>query len=91
MLENDSTGLERADIEHVVGNQYNRRLRQQQYSKPLLASKGTTPADHGQEKNRRPRYQFEGDRFNCGKKGHRAEECRGVKKKIEKSGDAAAN
>ena len=33
MLENNPTGLERAEIERVVGNQYNRLLRQQQDSK----------------------------------------------------------
>ena len=33
MLENNPTGLERAEIERVVGNQYNKFLRQQQDSK----------------------------------------------------------
>ena len=42
MLENNRTGLERAEIERVVGNQYNRFLKQQQDSKALLASKYTT-------------------------------------------------
>ena len=50
MLENNSRGLERAEIERVAENQYSRLLRQQQDSK---ASKGTTTADRG-EKNRRP-------------------------------------
>ena len=40
MLENSPVGLNRAEIERVVGNRYNRRLRQQQDSKALLASKG---------------------------------------------------
>ena len=35
MLENNPAGLNRAEIERVVGNQYNRRLRQQQDSKAL--------------------------------------------------------
>ena len=35
MLENNPAGLNRAEIERVVGNQFNRLLRQQQYSKPL--------------------------------------------------------
>ena len=84
MLENNPTGLERAEIEHVVGNQYNRVLRQQQDSKALSASKGTTTVDCG-EKNRKPRNQFEGNCFNCGTKGHRAEDCRSAKKKIDKT------
>ena len=50
-----STGLERADIELVVENQCNRLLSQQQDSKTLPASKGTTTADCGQEKKRRLR------------------------------------
>ena len=44
MLENNPTGLERAEIERNVGNQYNRLFRQQQNSKALSASKGTTTA-----------------------------------------------
>ena len=39
----------------------------------------------------RPRNRFEGKRFNCERKGHHAEECRSVKKKIETSEDAAAD
>ena len=35
MLENNSRGLERADIERVVGNQHYRLLRQQYDSKDL--------------------------------------------------------
>ena len=46
--------------------------------------------DHG-ERNKRPRYRFEGICFNCGRKGHRAENYRSAKKKIEKQGDAAAD
>ena len=52
MLENNLKGLERADIERVVGNQHNIPIRQQKNSKALSASKGTTTADGGQEKNR---------------------------------------
>ena len=89
MLENNTTGLERAEIERVAGNQYNILLRQQQDSKALSASKGTTTTEG--EKNRRPRTRFEGNYFNCGRKGHRAEACRSAKKNIEKSGDAAAD
>ena len=89
MLENNPTGLERADVGRIVGNQYNRFLRQQQDSKALSASKGTTTADCG-DKNRRPRIRFEGNCFNCGRKGHRAEDYRSAKK-IEKSGDTPAD
>ena len=85
MLENNSTGLERTEIERAVRNQYSRFLRQQQDSKTLSASKGTTTADRGEE-NRRPRNRFEVNCFDCGKKGHRAEECRSAKR-IEKSKD----
>ena len=80
MLENTPIGLDRGEIECVVGNQYNRRLRQQHDSKAISASQDTTTADRGQEKNRRPIYQFQGKCLNCGKKGHRAGECRGVRK-----------
>ena len=55
MVENNPTGLERAEIERVVGNQYNRPLRQQHDSKALSASKGTTMKDRDQEKIRRSR------------------------------------
>ena len=82
MLENNPTGLERAKIECVVGNQYNRLLRQQQDSKVLSASKGTTTANRG-ENIRRPRNRFESNYFNCGRTGHRAGGCRSAKK-IEK-------
>ena len=90
MIENDPTGLERADIERIVGNQYNRLLRQQQDSNTLSATKGITTADC-RENNRRPRNRSEGNCFNCGRKGHHAEECMSAKKNIEKSGDAAAD
>ena len=87
--ENNPTGLERTEIERVVGNQCNRLLRQQQDSKALSASKGTTTADRGEK--RRPRNRFEHNNcFNCGRKDHRAEDCRSAKKKIETSGDGAA-
>ena len=65
ILENNSTGLDRAEIERVVGNQYNRLLRQQQDSKALSVSKGTATANRGKGKNRRPLHKFEGDCFNC--------------------------
>ena len=88
MLENSPTGLERAEIERVVGSQYSRLLGQQQDSKTLSASKGITTVDRV-EKSRRLRDRFEGNCFNCGRKGHRAEDCRSTKK-IEKLGDVAA-
>ena len=87
MLENNSVGLNRAEIERVVGNQYSRLLRQQQDSKALSASKGTVTANRGKGKNRRPHHKFDGNCFNCGKKGHRAGDCRSAKKS-EKSGAA---
>ena len=55
MLENNPTGLDRTEIERVVGNQYNRLLRHQQDSKALSTSKRTTTADGGKKKNRTPR------------------------------------
>ena len=64
ILENNSAGLDRAEIERVVGNQYNRLLRQQQDSKALSASKGTVTATRGKGKNRRPHLKFEGNCFN---------------------------
>ena len=89
VLENNPAGLERAEIERVVRNQFNILFRQQQNSKTLSASKGTTTADRG-EKNRRPRNQFKGSCFNCGRKGNRADDCRSAKK-IKKSGAFAAD
>ena len=82
MLEDNSAGLNRTEIEHVVGNQCNRLLRQQHDSKTLSVSVSTTTADRGEK--RRPRNRFEGNCFNCGGKDHRAENCRSAKKKIEK-------
>ena len=87
ILENRPTGLERAEIERLVGNPHNRLLRQQQDSKALSASKGTTTVDCG-EKNRRLRNRFEGNCFSCGRRCHRAEECRSAKK-IEKTGNVS--
>ena len=89
MLENNPAGLERAEIERVTGNQYNRLLRQQHDSKALSASGSTTTADRG-EKKKRPRNRFEGNCINCGRKDHRAEDCRSTKK-IGKSRDAPAD
>ena len=85
MLENNPAGLNRAEIGRVVGNQYNRLLRQKQDSKALSASKGTATVNRGKGKNRRPHHKFDGNCFNCGKKGHRAGDCRSAKKS-EKSG-----
>ena len=88
ILENNPAGLNRAEIERVVGNQYNRLLRQQQDSKALSASKGAVTANRGKGKNRKLNRKFDGNCFNCGKKGHRAGDCRSTKKKSEKSGAA---
>ena len=87
MLENNPTGLNRADIERVVGNLYNRLLRQQQDSNALSASKGTVTANRGKGKNRRLHHKFDGNCFSCGKKGYRAGDCRSATKS-EKSGAA---
>ena len=87
MLENNPAGLKRADIERVVGNQYNRLLRQQQDSKALSASKDTITANRGKGKNRRPHHKFDVNCFNRGKKGHRAGDYRS-EKKSEKYGAA---
>ena len=67
MLENNPAGLNRAEIERVVGNQYNILLRQQQDSKALPTSKGTATANRGKGKNRRLHHKFDGNCFNCGK------------------------
>ena len=88
ILENNPAGLNRAEIERVVGNQYNRLVRQQQDSKALSASKGTVTANRGKRKNRKLHHKFDGNCFNCGKNGHRAGDCRSAKKKSEKSGAA---
>ena len=68
ILENNPAGLNRAEVERVVGNQYNRLLRQQQDSKTLSASKGIVAANRGKGKNRRLHHKFDGNCFNCGKK-----------------------
>ena len=60
MLEHNPAGLNRAEVERVVGNQCNRLLRQQQDSKALSASKGTVTAYRGSGKNRRLHHKFEG-------------------------------
>ena len=90
LTENNPTGLDRAEIERVKGNQYNRLLRQQQDSKALSASKGTTPAKGG-DKNIRPRNRFDGNCFICGRRVYRGEKCRSVIKNIKKAGDAAVD
>ena len=87
MLENNPSGLDRAEIECVVGNQCNRLLRQQQDSKALSSSKGAVTANRGKGKNRRLHHKFHSNCFNCGKKSHRAGDCRSAKKS-EKSGAA---
>ena len=89
ILENNPAGLDRAVVERVEGNQYNMLLRQQHDSKTLSASGSTTTADRG-EKKRRPRNWFEGHYFNWGRKNHRAEDCRSVKK-VKKSEDVHAD
>ena len=89
ILENNPAGLNRAEIERVVGNQYNRLFRQQQDSKVLSASKGTVTANRDKGENSRLHHKFGCNCFNCGKKGHRAGDCRSAKKKSEKSGAAA--
>ena len=87
MLENNPAGLDRADIELDVGNQYNKLLRQQQHSKAFSASKGTVTANRRKGKNRRLYHKFDGNCFSCGKKGHRAGDCRSTKESV-KSGAA---
>ena len=89
-LKNNSEGLNRAEIKHVLRNEYSRLFRQQQKSKSRFALKGTAMYDWGKGKNRRLRNIFEENWFIYGKKGHRTGECRSVKK-IEKSGDAAVD
>ena len=83
MLEDNPAGLNRTEIERVVGNQYNGLLRQ----KALSASKGTVTANRGKGKNTRLQHKFDGNCFNCGKKGHRAGNYRSAKTS-EKSGAA---
>ena len=83
MLENNPAGLNMTKIERVVGNQYSKLLRQQHNSKAFLASGSTTTVDSGEK--RRPRSnRLEGNCFNCGRKSHRAEDCRSATKTIEK-------
>ena len=80
MLDNNPAGLNKAEIERVEGNQYNRLLRQQHDSEALSASQGTATTNRGKGKNRRPHHKFDGNCFNCGKKGHRAGDYRSAKK-----------
>ena len=87
MLEKKPAGLNRAEIQRVVRNQYNRFLRQQHDSKALSAWKGAVMANHGKGKNRRSHHKFECNCFNCGKKGRRAGDCR-MGKKSKTSGAA---
>ena len=67
----------------AVGNQYIELLRQQHDSKAVSASGSTTTVDRGEKKGN-PHNRFKGNCFNCGKKDHRAEDCRNAKKKIKK-------
>ena len=67
MLDNNAEDLDRTDIERVVWNEYNILFQQQHDSKALSACKGTATADRDKRKNRRPRTNFEGNCFNCGK------------------------
>ena len=53
----------------------------------MSASKGAVTANRGKGKNRRPHHKFDGNFFNCGKKGHRAGDCKSAKNS-EKSGTA---
>ena len=76
ILENNPAGLNRAEIERVVGNQDNRLLRRQQDLKALSASKGTVTANREKGENSRLHHKFDGNCFNCGKKGHRAGDCK---------------
>ena len=89
MLKNNPAGLKRAGTERVVGNQYNKLLRQQPDSKALSASGSTTTTDRGDKK--KPRNRFEGNCFNCGRKGHCSEDCCSAKNKIGKSGHVPAD
>ena len=66
MLENNPSNLNKIEIERVVGNGYNRLLRQQQDSKALSASKGTTTLECGKE-SKRPCNQFLRSCFDYGK------------------------
>ena len=79
MLENNPAGLYRAKIERVVGNQYNRILRQQQDSKTLSTSKGTVTANRGKGKNRGPHHKLDGNWFDYGNKRLRSGDCRSAK------------
>ena len=54
----------------------------------MSASKGTVTANRGKGKSRKPHHKFDGKCVICGKKGHRAVDCRSAKKKSEKSGGA---
>ena len=77
VLENNSAGLDWAEIERIVGNRYSRLLRHQHDAKALSASGSTTTADGGEKKSR-PRNRSEGKCFNCRRKGRRAEDCRSM-------------
>ena len=90
MLENHRVGLDRAEIERVERNQYDKLLRQRHDSKALSTSGSTTLAVRG-EKKRKSHKRFEGNCLNYGRKDHRDEDCRSAEKKIKISGDAPAD
>ena len=71
VLGNNSEGLQRAEIERAVGNQYNRLLRQQQDSKALSASKGTITTDRDMGRTRPPATNLRVKALITGKKSPR--------------------
>ena len=78
MLENNPAGLERAEIERVVGIQYKQTSQRATGLKGSGGIERHRYVDCGKEKNRRPRKQLEGSFFNYGNKYHRAGEYRNV-------------
>ena len=54
----------------------------------MSVSKGAVTANRGKGKNGKLFHKFDGNCFNCGKKGHRAGDCRNPKNKSEKYGAA---
>ena len=85
MLENNPAGLNSSGIAHVVGNKYNRLLRQQQGSKALSASKGAVTANRGKGKNSRPHHKFDGNCFTIAERKVTALETAGARKKVKTS------
>lgn len=66
MLEKNSDGLHRAEIEHVARDRYKMLPRWQQDSKAISASKGSVTMDRGKGKKGRPHPIFDGKRFIIG-------------------------